>query len=50
LATSLDVSGILSTNLPLNTSPMGRTCWMTNNATAAAVALDISKFSLETPN
>jgi hypothetical protein len=50
LATSLDVSGILSTNLPLNTSPLGRTCWMTNNATAASVALDISKLSLETPN
>jgi hypothetical protein len=48
LNTDNTTSGVISTNLPLNTAILGRTAWMTNNATAAAVAFDISKFSCET--
>jgi hypothetical protein len=48
LNTDLETIGTLSTNLPLNTSAMGRTGWMTNNATAASVAFDILVMSCET--
>jgi hypothetical protein len=47
LSTGAQTSGTLSTNLPASTTPLGRTCWATNNATAAAVAWDLSRFSLE---
>lgn len=47
LSTAAQTSGTLSTNLPATTTPLGRTCWATNNATAAAVAWDLSRFSLE---
>jgi len=47
LSTSAQTSGTLSTNLPSTTTLLGRTCWATNNATAAAVAWDLSRFSLE---
>lgn len=48
LTTGTTTSGTLSTNLPLNTSFLGRTMWITNNATGSAVAWSCSKFSLET--
>lgn len=47
LSTTAQTSGTLSTNLPATTTPLGRTCWATNNATAAAVVWDLSRFSLE---
>lgn len=47
LSTAAQTSGTLSTNLPASTTPLGRVCWATNNATAAAVAWDLSRFSLE---
>ena len=47
LSTAAQTSGTLSTNLPASATPLGRTCWATNNATAAAVAWDLSRFSLE---
>lgn len=43
-----EVSGTLSTNLPASTTFLGRVMWATNNATAAAVAWDCSRFGLET--
>lgn len=48
LSTTNQTSGTLSTNLPASTTLLGRTCWATNNATASAVAWDLSRFSLET--
>jgi hypothetical protein len=48
LSSSFQTTGSLSTNIPVNTTPLGRQAWMTNNATAAAVAFDLSRFSLET--
>lgn len=48
LQTGNEVSGTLSTNLPANTAFLGRLMWATNNATAAAVAWDCSRFGLET--
>lgn len=48
LSTGAQTSGTLSTNLPASTTPLGRVCWATNNATATAVAWDLSRFSLET--
>ena len=48
MTTETSTSGTLSTNLPASTTPLGRVCWATNNATAAAVAWDLSRFSLET--
>jgi hypothetical protein len=47
LSTTAQTSGTLSSNLPATTTPLGRVCWATNNATAAAVAWDLSRFSLE---
>ncbi len=47
LSTTAQTSGTLSTNLPSTTTPLGRVCWATNNATAGAVAWDLSRFSLE---
>lgn len=48
LQTSAEVSGSLGANLPVNTAFLGRTIWATNNATAASVAWDCSRFGLET--
>lgn len=48
LSTSVVVSGSLSTNLPASTAPLGRLIAGCNNATAAAVAWDVSRFGLET--
>lgn len=48
LSTGNLVSGSLSTNLPASTAPLGRLIAGCNNATAAAMAWDLSKFSLET--
>jgi hypothetical protein len=48
LTTNLEAVGTLSTNLPANTLFLGRTIWATNNATAASVAWDCSRFGLET--
>ena len=47
LSTTAQTSGTLSSNLPASTTPLGRVCWATNNATASAVAWDLSRFSLE---
>jgi hypothetical protein len=41
-------TGTISTNMPASTTFLARTAWMTNNATAAAVAWHINKFNLET--
>lgn len=48
LSTLAQTSGTLSTNLPSSVTTLGRLCWATNNATAAAVAWDMSRFSIET--
>ena len=48
LTTGQETSGTLSTNLPANTTFLGRTIWATNNATASAVAWDMSRSYLET--
>lgn len=40
----------ITTNLPTSTTFLARVAWLTNNATAAAVAFDIAKFGLETDN
>jgi hypothetical protein len=48
LTTNAQTSGTISTNLPASTTFMGRTIWMTNNATASAVAWSCSRFGLET--
>lgn len=48
MTTGTQTSGSISSNLPATTTFLGRTCWATNNATAAAVAWDLSRFSLET--
>jgi hypothetical protein len=46
--TNQSVTGAISTNLPAAATFMGRTKWATNNATAAAVAWSMSRFSLST--
>lgn len=43
LSTGVTVAGKLTTNIPSNTTVLGRTHWMTNNAAAAAVAFDLVK-------
>lgn len=43
-------TGTISTNLPSATAFMGYQAWMTNNATAAAVAFDLYKMYIETDN
>ena len=48
LSTNAAVSGSLSSNLPASTAPLGRLIAGCNNATAAAIAWDLSRFSLET--
>jgi hypothetical protein len=48
LSTNAAVSGSLSSNLPAATAPLGRLIAGCNNATAAAMAWDLSRFSLET--
>ena len=40
-------TGTLTTNIPENTTFLTRQLWFTNNTTAGAVALDCSKFYLE---
>jgi len=42
-----ETNGTISTNLPAATTTLARTAWMTNNATAAAVAWSIYKLNLE---
>lgn len=41
-------TGTLSTNLPATTAFLGRLIWGTNNANAAAIAWNCSRFGLET--
>lgn len=48
LSTVVQVSGSLTTNLPASTALLGRLVAGCNNATAAAVAWDVSRFGLET--
>ena len=48
LSTNAQTSGTLSTNLPASTAPLGRLMAGCNNATAAAMAWDVSRFSMET--
>lgn len=48
LQTGAETTGTLSTNLPTNTTFLGRLIWGTNNATAAAIAWNCSRFGLET--
>ncbi len=48
LTTGNETSGTISSNLPAAGTFLGRTAWATNNATAAAVELAISRFGLET--
>jgi hypothetical protein len=48
LSTNVAVSGSLASNLPASTTPLGRLIAGCNNATAAAMAWDLSRFSLET--
>lgn len=47
LATGAITSGTLSTNIPGNTTFLGRTAWVTNNALTTAVTIDIGSFNLE---
>ena len=48
LSTNAAVSGSLASNLPSSTTPLGRLIAGCNNLTAAAMAWDVSRFSLET--
>jgi hypothetical protein len=48
LTTNAQTSGTLSTNLPASTTFLGRTIWMTNNATSGTLAWSCSRFGLET--
>lgn len=47
-STNQQVSGSLTTNLPLNTAFMGPVQWITNNATAAAQTFDFISTYVET--
>lgn len=47
LSSGAKTSGTLYSNLPAATAFLGRTHWMTNNATAAAVAFDLIKSYME---
>jgi hypothetical protein len=47
LITGAEVIGTASTNLPSNSAFIGRTMWLTNNTTAAAVSIDLNKWVLE---
>jgi hypothetical protein len=42
-----DIKGTLTTNLPANTTFLARRMFMTNNATASAVAFDVARYGLE---
>lgn len=46
-ATGQAATGTLSTNLPSNTTQMGVMCWLSNNATAAAVTFAIGDWKAE---
>jgi len=48
MSTAATTSGTISSNLPASTVPLGRLIAGCNNATAAAIAWDVSRFSLET--
>jgi hypothetical protein len=48
LTSGTQTSGTISTNLPASTTFMGRTIWMTNNATNGTLAWSCSRFGLET--
>lgn len=48
MTTDISASGTLTTNIPALATLLGRVIWMTNNATASAVAWSLSKFGLET--
>jgi hypothetical protein len=48
LSGGFQTDGTLTSNIPAATASMARVAWMTNNATAAAVAWDLSRFGLET--
>jgi hypothetical protein len=48
LSTNAAVSGSLASNLPSSAAPLGRLIAGCNNAPAAAMAWDLSRFSLET--
>lgn len=48
LSNGTQTSGTISTNLPSSTTFMGRTIWMTNNATAGTRSWSCSRFGLET--
>lgn len=45
-----EVTGTISTNIPASTSLLHPVMWMTNNATAAAVAFQLSSFTTESDN
>lgn len=47
LASNLATSGSVTTNYPTNTTFLGLVNWMTNNATAANVSFDFSRWYLE---
>jgi len=48
LTTGVEVSGDITTNLPPMSSFLGMQVWLTNNATASAVAFDLSRMVIET--
>lgn len=47
IGASSDVSGTFNANIPTATTFLNRNLWMTNNATAAAVAFDMVRTSIE---
>ena len=48
MSTNVQISGSISTNLPASATPLGRLVAGCNNATAASMAWDVSRFGLET--
>lgn len=50
VSTGASTSGTLSTNIPATTTFLARSAWMTNNATAAAVAIAFCGQYIESPN
>lgn len=50
LTSNASTSGTITTNLPLNTQLLTWQAWRSNNATAAAVGLDIASLYIETDN
>ena len=47
--TPAEATGVLTTNLPANTTPLTLQMWRNNAATAAAVGIDLLNMSLVTP-